>query len=292
MSATSPDPTVLVPLWESKLWPLLPGYDRNSHLEASGVLARDGRFYVIFDNHATIACISANLDKTLDNRIVGRSRSDYGFEDITFNESLQRYYTLVETRRHHDGDFCPQIEEYTPGFEYIETCWVNVPFQTKNKGMEGIVYLARNNSDYVLGLCEGNHCGADDEVPKEGGGRIRVLHKQNGAWESIAKIKLPKSLRFADYASLALRGDRLAVLSQKSAQLWIGRLAPDRWDIVGDGALYTFSDDEKAYCNLEGIAWVDDTSFVVVSDQAKDKDSKCAEHDQSIHIFKLPEALR
>jgi hypothetical protein len=288
MTVTSPTPNVLKLKRESKLWRLLPGYDADSELEASGVLARDGWYYIVFDNHSTIACISARLDNAQDNRIAGRLCTDHGFEDITYNDGLKRYYTLVETRRHPCGDFCPQIEEYTPGFEYIETCWVNVPFQTKNKGMEGIVYLARNNSDYVLGLCEGNHCGEDDDVPKEGGGRIRVLHKQNGAWESIAKIKLPKSLRFADYASLALRGDRLAVLSQKSAQLWIGRLAPDRWEIVDEGVLYTFSEDKKAYCNLEGIAWLDDTSFVVVSDRAKEKNGKCAKRDQSIHIFELP----
>ncbi len=287
---TSSDPAVLdkVKEKETKLWHLLPGHDADSELEASGVLARDGWYYVVFDNHSTIACISARLDNAQDNRIAGRLCTDHGFEDITYNDRLQRYYTLVEARRHPCGDFCPQIEEYTDGFDHLETCWVNVTFKKKNKGLEGIVYVKRNGSDYVLGLCEGNRCGQDDDVPKEGGGRIHVLYKQNGAWESIDEIKLPPSLRFADYASLALRGDRLAVLSQKSAQLWIGRLAPDGWKIVGDGALYAFSDDDKAYCNLEGIAWLDDTSFVVVSDRAKDKDSKCAKRDQSIHIFKLP----
>ncbi len=256
---TSSDPAVLdkVKEKETKLWHLLPGHDADSELEASGVLARDGWYYVVFDNHSTIACISARLDNAQDNRIAGRLCTDHGFEDITYNDRLQRYYTLVEARRHPCGDFCPQIEEYTDGFDHLETCWVNVTFKKKNKGLEGIVYVKRNGSDYVLGLCEGNRC-------------------------------VPPSLRFADYASLALRGNRLAVLSQKSAQLWIGRLDADRWEIVDEGALYDFSDDEKAYCNLEGIAWLDDTSFVVVSDRAKDKDSKCAKRDQSIHIFKLP----
>jgi hypothetical protein len=278
---------VLTLIQESKLCRLLPGFDATSRLEASGVLVRDGRFYVIFDNHSSIACIDQSLANAPDNRVVGRRCTDYGFEDITYNERLQRYYTLVETRKHPDGTFRPRIEEYNDAFEHVATCWVNVTFDNENKGLEGIVCLSRNNDDYILGLCEGNHCKEDDSVPKEGAGRIHVLCKQDDAWESIARIKLPKSLRFADYASLAMSGDRLAVLSQKSAQLWIGELAPDCWKIVGQGTVYAFSRIKKTYCNLEGIAWLDGTHLVVVSDRAKKQDSKCAERDQSIHIFRL-----
>lgn len=292
MTVTSPTPNVLDLKRESKLWRLLPGCKENSRLEASGVLARNGRFHIVFDNKATIASVDACLERMPANRIMhavgAHFDEEYGFEDITYNDRSQRYYALIEARRFSDGDFCSRIVEYTAGLDHIDACWVNNPvFRNNNKGIEGVVYLTRDDRDYILGLCEGNHCGEVDDVPKEGGGRIHVLHKQNGAWESIDKIKLPKSLRFADYASLALRGDRLAVLSQKSAQLWIGRLAPDRWETVDEGAVYGFSDDEKAYCNLEGVDWLDDTSFVVVSDRAKDKDSKCAKRDQSIHIFEL-----
>ena len=286
---------------EVKLWCLLPGYDDESRLEASGILARDGRFHVIFDSDATIASIDASLVKTPHNRIVrivGRPYDNYGFEDITYNDHLQRYYTLIETCRYPDGGFRPQIVEYTAGFDYLETCWVNVPFEKENKGLEGIVYLARDDIDYVLGLCEGNRCRGGKEGRKPGGGCIHVLRKLDGAWQPITAVALPKSLLFEDYASMAMLGDRLAIISQELQQLWVGNLAPDRWEIIGDGTVYNFPTGKKQsrseYCNLEGISWLDDTTLVAVSDRGK-KDKRhdtCVEHEQSIHKFKLPEAAR
>ncbi len=195
------EPPTLELVQETKLWRLLPGCDAGSRLEASGVLAHDGHFHVIFDNVSTIASIDANFAVTPDNCMVGRPDGVCGFEDITYNDRLQRYYTLVEAMPHPDGGFRPQIEEYTGGFDYLETCWVNVAFEQENKGLEGIVYLSRGNSDYVLGLCEGNRCQGGAEGRKPGGGRIHVLQKQDGAWRSIATIALPESLDFVDFAA-------------------------------------------------------------------------------------------
>jgi hypothetical protein len=45
---------------EVKLFNILPG-SLDPRLEASGVLAKDGLFYVIFDNLPHIACISPDL---------------------------------------------------------------------------------------------------------------------------------------------------------------------------------------------------------------------------------------
>lgn len=292
---TRPTPHLLDLKRESKLWCLLPGCGKESRLEASGVLAYDGRFHVIFDNDTTIASLDISLEKRPTNRIVravgAHFDEEYGFEDITFSDRLQRFYTLVETRWHPGKGFRPQIVEYTAAFDYLETCWVNVAFKKENKGLEGIVCLKRGNDDYdyVLGLCEDDFRSGGDNDGKKCG-LIYVLCKRDGAWDSIAQIKLPESLRFEDYSSVAMRGDRLAVLSQESAQLWIGILKPDRWELVDEWAVYHFPNGKKDYCNLEGVSWLDDMTVVVVSDRRKKDDQSecCAERDQSIHIFKLP----
>lgn len=177
--------------------------------------------------------------------------------------------------------------EYTVEFDRYRTCWVNVPFKKENKGLEGIVYLTRYDDDYVLGLCEGNWCRGGDAGRKPGGGRIHVLRKRDGAWESIAEIKLPESLPFEDYASMALLDDRLAVLSQELAQAVDRELAPDRWEIVDEGTVVGLPNGKKDYSNLEGISWLDDRTFVAVSDRRKknDQPKRCAKRDQSVHIF-------
>ncbi len=47
---------------------------------------------------------------------------------------------------------------------------------------------------------------------------------------------------------------------------------------------------EIIYGNIEGVAWLDNNSLVMVSDKRKVKlQAKiCEAKDQSIHIFKLP----
>lgn len=46
---------------------------------------------------------------------------------------------------------------------------------------------------------------------------------------------------------------------------------------------------QMEYCNVEGIAFVDDHRVAVVSDEAKSKQSfVCDKHDQAIQVFALP----
>jgi hypothetical protein len=45
---------------ESKLHALLPGQHQASHLEASGVVAQDSHFLIIFDNLGQVARIAAS----------------------------------------------------------------------------------------------------------------------------------------------------------------------------------------------------------------------------------------
>ena len=77
-----------------------------------------------------------------------------------------------------------------------------------------------------------------------------------------------------------------------TARLWIGRLRQRDWTIVGHGRIYDFPRTKRGrpkYCTLEGLCWLSDTTFVMVSDMCKKGYRKgCSKTDQSIHVFSLP----
>ena len=58
------------------------------------------------------------------------------------------------------------------------------------------------------------------------------------------------------------------------------------WCRVSD-AVYRFP--SKSYGNVEGIAWLSRDTLVAVSDRKKrGQPARCAEKDQSIHLFRIP----
>src|SRR2546423_15447464 len=83
---------------EAKIFDILPG-SLDPRLEASGVLAKDEMFYVIFDNLPHIACISPHLSPAAaDNRIIVQERGlRSGFEDIAHDPQAGRFYLLLES---------------------------------------------------------------------------------------------------------------------------------------------------------------------------------------------------
>ena len=93
---------------------------------------------------------------------------------------------------------------------------------------------------------------------------------------------------------MALRGDRLAVVSQRSSRLWVGTLQRRDWTIVGPGRTYDFPRTKKGkrlYCTVEGVAWRSADTLVAVSDLRKRHyPERCGRTDQSIHIFRVPTA--
>ena len=114
-------------------------------------------------------------------------------------------------------------------------------------------------------------------------------------WDRVATVRLPATLPFEDFSSLAVAGDRLAVLSQASSALWVGRLRASSWEVAGQGAVFQFPpgpDGRAVYCNVEGVSWLSADTVVVVSDRAKrnGQDQRCRAKDQSIHVFAIPAA--
>ena len=262
-------------------------------LEASGVIAKGADYYVIFDNVRQIARIHRSLEPgSARHSWFGRRREGEGYEDIAFSRYTRRFYLLIEAEKHPDGSYKALIDECDESAQYQRRRWVDVAFEKRNTGFEGLSAVRWRGRDYLLALCEGNRCRAGRAGRKPGGGRIHLLERSGPLWKSVARVKLPKSVQFEDYSAVALRGRRIAVLSQRSSRLWIGMLRFGEWSIADKGKTYEFPRTKKGhikYRTLEGLCWLTDRSFVCVSDLSKRSYTKrCRKTDQSIHVFKLP----
>jgi hypothetical protein len=283
----------LILLHEAKISEIL-GAQVDSRLEASGVLAKDGVFYVIFDNLADIACLGSQLSpESSENHFIRQKHGHHrGFEDIAYDRWSHRYYVLIEALPRSGGLFMAKVQEYDQNLCYQSDAWLDFPLQRPNKGLEGLTCIRRGGQTCLLGLCEGNKCKAGAEGQKPGGGRIQVFCRGQKHWDRVGKIRLPTTLLFEDYSSIAADGDLLAVVSQVNSALWVGTLAPSSWDIVDEGMTYAFprsAHGQVIYCTIEGVSWVASNRIVVVSDKAKAKQGRrCRDKDQAIHIFEIP----
>jgi hypothetical protein len=278
---------------EAKVFDVLAGR-LNPRLEASGVLARDGLFYVIFDNIPHIACIGPELSPAaVANHVIEQDRGHrQGFEDIAHDSRSGRFYVLIESLRRGRAKFMAAVQEYDVNFGYLGTAWLDFPLDRPNKGIEGLTCVHREGQTYLLGLCEGNRCqgGAAGRVP--GGGRIHVFRRGRHQWERVGKIRLPETVLFVDYSGVTVDGDRIAVVSQVSSALWVGNIDISRWEITGAGTCYALprdADGSILYGTAEGVSWTAPDQVVMVSDKVKPvQDRRCKAKDQSIHIFRIP----
>jgi len=290
--ARHPHP-VLILVAERKLADFISPPTPDGVLEASGVIAKGADYYVIFDNVRRIARIHRSLEPGSKRHCwFGRKRDGEGYEDIAFSRYTRRFYLLIEAEKHPDGTYKPLIDECDESARYKKRRWVDLAFEQRNTGLEGLSAIRWREQDFLLALCEGNRCRAGRAGRKPGGGRLHLLQRSGMLWRPVARIKLPRTVTFEDYSAVALRGRRLAVLSQQSSRLWIGTLRFGDWTTAGKGTTYDFPRTKKGkikYGTLEGLCWLTDRSFVCVSDLAKRPCKKrCRKTDQSIHVFKLP----
>lgn len=278
---------------ERKLAQLIAPPAGSGVLEASGVVVKGDSCYVIFDNVRRVARIDRRLTPgSTKNAWFGRGRKGDGYEDIAYSRPRCRFYLLIEAEKHPDGTYKALIDECNESGRFERRRWVDFPFEKRNTGFEGLSAVRRQGEDYLLALCEGNRCRSGRRGRKPGGGRIQVLRKQGTIWQPVARIKLPRRVRFEDYSAIALRGDRIAVVSQRSSRLWIGQLHRTDWTIAGAGRTYDFPRTKKGkrrYCTVEGLSWLSDDMFVAVSDLSKRRDpNRCQRTGESIHVFRLP----
>jgi hypothetical protein len=278
---------------ERKLAELLPFPKEGAVLEASGVFAKGSDFFVIFDNVRRVARVERSLTPgDARHGWMGRPRAGEGYEDIAYSPHLRRFYLLIEAEKHPDGSYKSVIEEHDETFRFRERRFVDFAFEKRNTGFEGLSAVRWRGHDYLLALCEGNRCRAGKKGRQPGGGRIQVLKRGGKLWQRVATIKLPRRVRFEDYSALAIQGERIAVASQQTSRLWIGRLRRSDWTIAGAGRVYDFPRTRKGkllYATIEGISWLARDTFVAVSDLSKaEYPRRCGRKDQSIHVFQLP----
>jgi hypothetical protein len=273
---------------EEKIYRLIPGRDRTSRLEASGVaLAGPSTALVVFDNLNQIASIDVSLRRSRRNVLWPAPSLGAGFEDVAADRRSGSTFALIESVEDANGVLRGFVAEYDRDRQLRHCTQLAGRFEKANKGFEGLAHARHRGREYLYALREANWRSSGTRR-----GRIDVFVRTRGMWKESHRIALPKDAQFEDYSALAIHNDRIAVVSQQSARLWIGELDPKTQTVVrGSGALYRFPG--KRYRNVEGIDWLTATSLIAVSDRVKkDQPSQCASTDQSIHIFRLPRRAR
>ena len=300
----------LVLLKESKITALMAESEADDRLEASGVYALDGRYYVVFDNQDVIAVIddrswSATGPGDIDlNRFVEAAKEAEG---ITYQPEARQWLLVEEERlrlkkkevakdkrKHVNRNariYAYRLPAGSDELEEIEKPWLPYNFQRENKGFEGLTWVRKGGKDHLLALCEGNDCDGKSVGQQPGNGRIKVFTREDEEMRYQASIDLPRSLPFVDFSGIDIRDGVLAVVSQETSALWVGRLDAATWRVQGEGEILEFpktADGAVGYCNVEGVSWIDDSTLVVVSD-AKKKEQllPCSAKEQSIHVFRL-----
>jgi hypothetical protein len=246
--------------------------------EASGVLVRDGLLLVVCDNTGSVAVLDPGLALPGPHREIplrgGRGR---GYEDIAADPATRRLFVLVEALPNDRPDGPPYhalVEEYDEGYRLVAAKILDVPLKQANKGIEGLAVVRHDGRTHLLGL------------PEARGGRLPVFTEADDRWEQIATIRLP--LSFDDYAGVTVAGDRIAVISQESSALWLGRLDPRTW-AVDEGVVHEFPrdrDGKPRFTAVEGVAFLGADRIVVATDRttARGHDG----NEQSVAVFDLP----
>jgi len=285
---------------EAKIQALI-GDGAGSRLEASGVLYRDGAFLIVCDNLPSLIRVSSELSsKAPENGIINPAKAKksadakttVGYEDLAHDESNDRYFTLSEAEPVKPKGFRARVHEYDAKLRPVGSAHLDFDLADANKGMEGLEWVDRAGTGHLLALCEGNLCAGGKKGRTPGGGRIQVFRREGKKWTHTDTIRLPRSLPFEDYSSVSVREGRIAVLSQASSALWVGRLSEKKWQ-VDEGTVYSLPTDGKGrtvYGNPEGVSWVSSDHVVIVSDRAKKgpDSERFRAKDQSIHLFLIP----
>ena len=273
---------------EAKLNQLLRNQSEANTHEASGVLFLNNEIFVVFDNYKMVAKIDIKISKA---KLFGENEKGDGFEGLTYDKTNDGFY-LIEESLKNKGALNARLNHADKNFTIKSKKWLKYNFQSDNKGFEGLTFVTKNNRPYILALCEGNDCDSGKTSKIHGAGRIKVFEKKKEKWKYIASIRIPQSLEFEDYSGIDINEKNvLAITSQESSALWVGRLDIENWRIDDIGMVYYFPKDKKGnmtYCNIEGVSWISNNRLVVVSDAKKKKQpDECQEKEQSIHIVSI-----
>jgi hypothetical protein len=289
--ATTPTLTLVS---ERKICELVPSDDPDRRWEASGVLVKDGHYFVVFDDQTAVARISNDLEPRPTNGLFGMAHGVRGYEGITYNAVKQRYYLLVESRKHAGDTYQAVLVECDEEFGYLKDRPIDFTFKSDNKGFEAVAHVRRDDKDWILALCEGNNCQCGKKGREPGGGRVQLFEKKKKSWRHAGTIALPATVPFVDYSGMSVDQGRVAIVSQVNSMLWVGQFDETDWSWRDAGQLYMFprfDDGSIQYGNIEGVGWITPQRVVTVSDRRKKStqpDPALSEKDQSVHLFDLP----
>lgn len=259
----------------------------GERFEASGVSNVHGAFYVLFDNRSDVAVVGSHL-KTA--RLIKLETTWRGndFEGLTWDDNRKRFFASIEAERCGPRTFRARLLELGPDLKQRRSWSLHPDLADPGKGVEGLAHVYRNGKLFLLAQLEGNHGVGGKRGKDKGHGRVRVYALGEDGPSLVTTLKLPPTARLGDYAGLDVAGDRIAVVSQKTSKVWIGKLAKRGWKVAGPGALYRFPrpDGVKAYDSMEGITWVTPRRLAVTSDGARSRAGLAK--SESIFLFDIP----
>jgi len=303
--------------YEQTYHALLYDTEGDQRFEASDVVVYNKSIYVVCDNSWAVGKFGMDMhpfgEKNFQIRPSFTPKNESSdWEALIPAGQNGRFYVVREAMSHgqhfHAHIALLAVNETSRTYTEVENCPSSHSFPHGNKGFEGMVgVFSRSGEMFLLGLCEGNFCkgSAEGEIP--GNGRIVVMQKamRNGTcfWDTVNVIKVPSTAMFRDYSALALFGNKIAITSQVNSQLWIGLIEfgdgefikPESISIPEGGKVFDFPrgpNCEVQYCNIEGVAFINNSTVVAVSDKMKNhgrQSYNCFAKDQSIHVFVLPE---
>ena len=249
--------------------------------EASGVITNGTDCFVVLDNVRRVVRIASHLrPESGDHEWIGAARQGEGYEAVTFSRGTGRFYLMIEAQKHPDGTFKGAIEEYDKRWRFKTRRWVDLP--SRSATLDSKVSRRWNfaGSTSCSRCAKGitRRCGRKSR--KGGSGRIHVLRQRGGMWKPVVRIKLPRHVKFKDYAGMAVRGDRIAVVSQESSRLWLGRFRSGEWKIKGTGRVYDFPRTKKRqeavpHRGRRLVAFAHDTRCRLRSPQEALPETKC-----------------
>lgn len=139
---------------ERKLHTLLPGCDKDTDLEASGVIQIDDSYLVAFDNLSQLGRLfDLSPENTNRNSFVGKKKGDGGYESLARDADRRQYYLLVEALKRKKGVYQSKLVEWDRDFVYKTEQWLDFDLDDENKGFEGLAHLRRENDCYLLVIC-------------------------------------------------------------------------------------------------------------------------------------------
>jgi len=138
---------------EAKLVELLGGA-AGRRLEASGVLAKDGSVYVVFDNLPHIARLGAGLVAGAPaNRLFTQDRREAeGFEDIAYDPGSDRFFALIEGLPTGPRTFQAKVHQFDGSLRYLRSDWLDFPLPVgRLRGGGTDLEEAKRHYGYTMG---------------------------------------------------------------------------------------------------------------------------------------------